>query len=888
MSRDIEAYPLGPLQDNEQAGGEITRPSTDHPGRVDVSNEGEPSAEETRPQSPPTDTPPAADGGTHTDHPFEIPQNNHKVEDFDDSANALWSLYGKEAKGHDQATIQTLKDDMDGVLIFAGLFSAALTAFIIDRCQNIQQTPAQQSVFLQQQTVVLLNQISIQISSLGPLASVSANLTLPSATPSSSDVRVNIYWFMSLVSSLSAALLATLVQRWARDHMYIFQRYSHPLKVARIRQYLHEGVEGWYMPAIAEAVPGLVHISLFLFFLGLADFLLNTHALVGQLTLFPIILCATLYTISSIAPIMYPQAPYRSSFTCLIWYLVRKVHKRLYKDRFGVTQKKSLSSNMANGQMQLAMEKNDSRKGRDERAIRWLVNTLTEDIEMESLASGIPGSFDAKWGVEVWKHDLETRRDGSIAGTPTGSTAHSDPVPQSTGAQPVCGEVVDELCQRVQRLFETCNYRGSFINDDEWRNRSRACVETAASFVFCMDADISSFGKIGKLLSDLGSAERTYEVPATSLNRSFTTRWTCLSLVAIRKMLDASELKQYASGTIFTLGAPDPVGGGYDPFDTALRNARKIDEQLTAAWKCVESLRQEFKLQQLDEDRSGERVEEILRNYEPQLGKIQSDADAMKRVDMRISDLQSKIDKFTHNLTRQLPGVVVDDHIGPTPIAEVFDFLAGPVRPQLIYFSQRLLGLCTLSQKRSSKGHRETTRILKAVEEIPSHLRSEDGVIERKLMERQLWRLQDISIGCAFGFTLELYFISLREILSAFTPQPPDAYIAFYVGAFKAITLDWEQIKHTLGTLQIVLNLVCDVTMLHRGVFSDYMYPDYITKELLDLLGKMVEGQDHSANVDAIDDAIKELRDVRWKVGNENFRASAIEILERRAPTSST
>jgi len=260
----------------------------------------------------------------------------------------------------------------------------------------------------------------------------------------------------------------------------------------------------------------------------------------------------------------------------------------------------------------------------------------------------------------------------------------------------------------------------------------------------------------------------------------------------------------------------------------------------------------------------------------------------MKLVDMRISDLQSKIDKFTHNLTRQLPGVVIDDHIGPTPIAEVFDFLAGPVQPQLIYFSQRLLGLCTLSQKRSSKGHRETTRILKAVEEIPSHLRSEDGVMERKLMERQLWRLQDISIGCAFGFTLELYFISLKEILSAFTSRPPDAYITFYVGAFKSITSDWEQFKDTLGTLQIVLNLVCDVAMSHRGIFSNYIYPDFILKELLDLLGKMVEGQDLSANVDAINDAIKELSDVGWKVGDQIFRASAIGILEHRAPTSST
>ena len=40
------------------------------------------------------------------------------IGDFDASANALWTLYGEEAKGHDQSRIQTLKDNMDGVLIF--------------------------------------------------------------------------------------------------------------------------------------------------------------------------------------------------------------------------------------------------------------------------------------------------------------------------------------------------------------------------------------------------------------------------------------------------------------------------------------------------------------------------------------------------------------------------------------------------------------------------------------------------------------------------------------------------------------------------------------------------------------------------------------------------
>ena len=45
-------------------------------------------------------------------------ESHRQRQDFDDSANDLWSLYGKEAKSHDEARINTLKDDMDGVLIF--------------------------------------------------------------------------------------------------------------------------------------------------------------------------------------------------------------------------------------------------------------------------------------------------------------------------------------------------------------------------------------------------------------------------------------------------------------------------------------------------------------------------------------------------------------------------------------------------------------------------------------------------------------------------------------------------------------------------------------------------------------------------------------------------
>ncbi|KAH9961556.1 hypothetical protein BC827DRAFT_1131659, partial [Russula dissimulans] len=236
------------------------------------------------------------------------------IGDFQGSANALWTIYGKEAKSHDEARIHTLKDDMDGVLIFAGLFSAALTAFVIDSKQNLKPSPSDQMVYYLQQNVAMLNQISHQISSIAPQVSIPSTPPppFPAFNPLSSDIRVNVFWFMALIFSLTAALLAILVQQWVRDYMQAFQRYGNPLKSARLRQYLQEGSERWYMPVIAEAVPGLLHVSLFLFFAGLGDSVLNINTIVGISTTVPIGITASVYIFTMIAPIIYPQSPYQN------------------------------------------------------------------------------------------------------------------------------------------------------------------------------------------------------------------------------------------------------------------------------------------------------------------------------------------------------------------------------------------------------------------------------------------------------------------------------------------------------------------------------------------------------------------------------------------------
>ena len=148
----------------------------------------------------------------------------------------------------------------------AGLFSGVLAAFVVPQIQNLRVNPADQSVYYQNQSVQMLDRISQQFASVG--SQISTNFTPPSPYPTfharSSDRRVNIFWLISLICSLSAALLATLVQQWVRPVRSYIRKSSNPLKTARIRLFLFEGTKR--IPMVAEAVPGLIHVSIILFF----------------------------------------------------------------------------------------------------------------------------------------------------------------------------------------------------------------------------------------------------------------------------------------------------------------------------------------------------------------------------------------------------------------------------------------------------------------------------------------------------------------------------------------------------------------------------------------------------------------------------------------------
>ena len=670
----------------------------------------------------------------------------------------------------------------------------------------------------------------MQLSSIAPQVSIPPTPPPPLFHPSASNVRVNVFWFMALAFSLLAAFLALLVQQWVRDYMYAPQRYGDPLKSARLRQYLYEGYEKWYMPLVAEAVPGSLHVSLFLFFLGLADSLLSINTQVAISTIFPIGISGLLYIFSTLAPIIYPQSPYKNTISRVIWYLFQKYRRQTFKGRDGKIR--PVSRNMSERQMQLAMEETMARKERDARATQWLIDNLTEDAEMEKLLSAMPGSFNTKWGTEVWKTMDE--------------------------------DVVHKFSARVARSVEMCKNRTLFSDYDSWRRRTRACIEVTASLVCCANAKIVWFEGLSELLGNFGRIENIRRLSLAGTEELFVTRWTCLSLVAIRPILeDKQEVRTLAKKAMTQFLEEDDTGN-----HDALASAQKIDETLQKARDCL------FRLYGALQQTEGltEEVEKILRGHKSQiseLAQISIEAGHLESADQSIFDTQHAINFHSHEITSQIPGVLDDLDQAPLSFSRFVE-LSGDLRKlQFIRPMQTLKSMSspstTLRNIPEGQGdavaYKELMRNLKEFTFLSGWQGDE--------MRRQLWRLWDLNDGGGLGFTVELFFIAFSQLLSPSSPK--ESHSALYTGTFRAITSDWRKHKASLGTQNLLLNII----MSRRAEFN-FNYPAYIVDEFLLLLGNVFEGQTGPH----IDEARQKFESFR-STGSSGFGQRVLTVLTR-------
>ena len=80
-------------------------------------------------------------------------------------------------------------------------------------------------------------------------------------------------------------------------------------------------------------------------------------------------------------------------------------------------------------------------------------------------------------------------------------------------------------------------------------------------------------------------------------------------------------------------------------------------------------------------------------------------------------------------------------------------------------------------------------------------------------MKRQLWRLLGLRNGHGLGFTVELFFLAVRQLLSTFPSSELEFTKSFYTGTFGVRTSNCEKSKNSAGTQRILLDILCDLVV---------------------------------------------------------------------------
>ncbi|TFK93332.1 hypothetical protein K466DRAFT_454300, partial [Polyporus arcularius HHB13444] len=165
----------------------------------------------------------------------------------------LWSEAAEAVKASYDQLLGRWKEEMDSLLIYAGVSSAVLTAFNVESYHLLQPDPSDP-------TLAVLKQISAQLNgyTFTPPFLNATNTTAgtghlapaPFQAPASA-VWLNSLWFSSLVFSFASALLALFVKQWIYEAMVG----GTSRESARLRQYRFDGLLKWHVGTVVVVLP---------------------------------------------------------------------------------------------------------------------------------------------------------------------------------------------------------------------------------------------------------------------------------------------------------------------------------------------------------------------------------------------------------------------------------------------------------------------------------------------------------------------------------------------------------------------------------------------------------------------------------------------------------
>lgn len=216
------------------------------------------------------------------------------------STAEYWLNASTRLINEDGRIIGDRKEDIDTVLVVAGLFSAIVTSFDVELYRSLK--PDEPDISAQ-----ILLQLSQQLTGSNSTISIP-----PQPAPSTTIILINIFWFSSLVCSLITASLCLLVKQWLSE--YLAYDSVVPQERCRLRFFRHEGIVKWKVFEIASFLPLLLQIAIILFLSGLAIFAVSLHPVLGWIVTVLIAAWGFIFIAAMLAPLFSASCPYKSPF----------------------------------------------------------------------------------------------------------------------------------------------------------------------------------------------------------------------------------------------------------------------------------------------------------------------------------------------------------------------------------------------------------------------------------------------------------------------------------------------------------------------------------------------------------------------------------------------
>lgn len=132
--------------------------------------------------------------------------------------------------------------------------------------------------------------------------------------PSSSDVRINILYFLSLTLALSVSSVSILGKQWIREYQKDTPGSS--CDAIRVRQARFDAFNAWKVPHILATLPVILLCALLLFFAGLLEQLwhVNNHSTAGVVSVV-ITLTFVMVVLTTIIPAHWSHKKFEKKFT---------------------------------------------------------------------------------------------------------------------------------------------------------------------------------------------------------------------------------------------------------------------------------------------------------------------------------------------------------------------------------------------------------------------------------------------------------------------------------------------------------------------------------------------------------------------------------------------